>query len=257
MNLEAERARERNGRIVAIVVAFALHVVFVLSIPAVRESIGFEIESEGLVEEPPPPPPPPAPEPEQPAVVEPTRERRPRAETPDTPPPPENTPPPPPAAPPIDFGEMALSNADPNATNTVPVAEGGDPRGVRGGQAGGVVGGSPDGVVGGTGPLTAANLSRRPRPPSGLNDAALKRNYPLGARRTGTPGRAVVRITLGPDGNIRSVATSNESPAGQGFAAACRTTVMEHAQGWQPALDAHGQPGVYTFSFPCTFEITD
>lgn len=255
MDLEAERARERRSKSIAVVVAVVLHIGFVLSIPEVRETIGIDLLAEAdLVEDPPPPPPPP-PEPEPERVIERVRPTV-RRDTPNEAPPQQAPEPPPPAAPPpADFTDMTLANNS-GAADSVPAGEpGGVPGGVRGGTPGGQVGGQVGGTPGGTGTqLTRANLSRPPSQPGGLNDAALQRNFPLAARRTGTPGVAIVRITLGPDGNVRSVSGRSETPAGLGFASACRQTILENGSGWQPALDMDGRPGTYTFSFRCQFD---
>lgn len=256
MNLEAERARQRKGRAIAIVLAMALHVVFVLSIPEVQDIIGIEMISDAdIVEEEKPPEPQPE-TPPPPAPIDPPRVREPRdtpvAPQPNEPPPVEA--PPPPAPPPL-FEEI-LSNGSSDSPDAIPAPPAGAvANGTRGGTAGGTPGGVIGGTVGGTGTvLTAANLSRNARPPDGLNDAALKRNYPLGARRTGTPGTATVRITVGADGRVRAVSVGRETPPEFGFGAACRATIME-AGNWEPALDRNGQPGPYTFSFRCTFDI--
>ncbi len=256
MDLEAERARQRKGRAIAIVLAMALHVAFVLSIPEVRDVIGIEMISDAeLVEEVKPPEPEPE-TPPPPAPIDPPRVRQPR-ETPAAPqpnePPPVNEPPPP-APPPLDLTGMTIEGS--SSPDAIPAAPAGAvANGTRGGTAGGTPGGVVGGTVGGTGTtLTAANLSRDPRPPGGLNDAALRRNYPLGARRTGTPGTATVRITVGPDGRVRAVSVGRETPAEFGFGTACKATVLE-AGNWQPALDQNGNPGTFTFPFRCTFDI--
>lgn len=260
MDLEAERRQARKSRTIAVVVALALHVVFVFSIPEVRDSIEIALVAEGLIEEEqpeeeetpePPPPPPPEPEPEP-------QRRTERVTPPETPPPTPETPPPPPPPEPYDFTDTVAVESNSGSSDVLPsTPPGATSRGQVGGQAGGTEGGTVGGTVGGTGtgPLTGANLSRRPGQPAGLTNAALQRNYPLGARRTSTSGRVVMRITVGPDGRLRSATTVRETPPGLGFAAACRDTLFQHDTGWTPGLDVRGVPGLAATTFSCTFDI--
>src|SRR5262249_61091020 len=84
--------------------------------------------------------------------------------------------------------------------------------------------------------VALASLSRPPEPPD-LN-AALERHYPEAARKQGTPGQAVLKARITPEGQVRDLVLVSESAAG--FGDACRATVRGST--WSPPLDHAGPP---------------
>src|SRR4029077_17133105 len=102
-------------------------------------------------------------------------------------------------------------------------------------------GGAPAPSRGAGVPMVArGSLSRPPAPPD-LN-AALERHYPEAARRQGTPGEAVLKARIMPDGQVRDLVVVSQSAPG--FGDACRATLRESA--WSAPLDHDGQ-AVSTF----------
>lgn len=99
------------------------------------------------------------------------------------------------------------------------------------------------------------DLSRPPVPPASLNSEALRAAAPRRMVEAGVGGRAVLRITLDADGTVIAVTVLEESPAGFGFGEACVQVIRAHATGWQPARDASGRAGRYSFRMPFTLEI--
>lgn len=97
--------------------------------------------------------------------------------------------------------------------------------------------------------VPAGLLSRPPRAP-GL-DLALERNYPPEARRSGIAGRAVLRVTILPDGRVGEVARIEES--WRGFGEACEKTVRNAS--WEPPIDREGHPVATEITYTCRFEV--
>jgi TonB family protein len=97
--------------------------------------------------------------------------------------------------------------------------------------------------------VPVGSLGRAPHAP-GL-DAALEREYPVAARRTGVSGRAVLRVEILPDGRIGVVRRTSESFAG--FGEACERTVRSAR--WEPPIDREGHPVATEITYTCRFEI--
>lgn len=98
--------------------------------------------------------------------------------------------------------------------------------------------------------VAAASLARAPRSPAGL-DAELERNYPLGARRAGVSGKAILRVRITADGRVAVTTTVSESF--EGFAAACDRTVR--AGRWEPPVDREGRAVSTEITYVCRFEV--
>ncbi len=222
---------------------------------ATRAEIAF------VVETPPPPPlpPPPPPEPETPPPPPPPppaaapRERRP-------PPPPDEPPPPPLEETPVAFDNVTLTNDAPS-TFTMQESSGVSregPIGPPGVPTGRRVEGSPNGVPGGTGTnpgarvVSAANLSRGPRPPRNA-DSILERYFPAEERDQGIEGEATVRVMLGPDGRATSVRiVSSSRPA---FGTACQRMFRDPQMAFSPPLDRQGTAVSTQIDFNCAFDM--
>lgn len=101
------------------------------------------------------------------------------------------------------------------------------------------------------GPLVVAagDLSRPPVPPD-LADA-VKQAYPAEARTKGLPGKAVVRVRIGPNGGTSDTKVVSESAGG--FGAACQTALRGST--WSPPVDRHGQAVSTIVHFTCRFEV--
>jgi TonB family protein len=97
--------------------------------------------------------------------------------------------------------------------------------------------------------VALASLSRPPEPPD-LN-AALERHYPDAARKQGTPGQAVLKARITPEGQVRDMVVVSQSAPG--FGDACRATLREST--WSPPLDRDGQPVATFISYTCRFEV--
>lgn len=98
--------------------------------------------------------------------------------------------------------------------------------------------------------VAASSLARSPRSPAGL-DAELERNYPLGARRAGVSGKAVLRVRIAADGRVAATTTVSESF--EGFASACERTVR--AGRWEPPVDRDGRAVSTEITYVCRFEV--
>lgn len=98
--------------------------------------------------------------------------------------------------------------------------------------------------------IPLAQLSKRPVPPPNLG-GALKRNYPLDARRQGRAGEAKVQARVEPSGSIGFAKIASESE--NGFGAACRKTLLSSK--WTAPLDRHGKPVATWVSYRCKFRI--
>jgi TonB family protein len=96
-------------------------------------------------------------------------------------------------------------------------------------------------------------LSRRPVPPASLDGNAMRASYPRAAMREARGGVAFVRMTISAEGNVTVLDVVSEAPRGLGFGDACVALVDGHRTGWRPALDRHGRPTAYTFTFRCDF----
>jgi len=118
-----------------------------------------------------------------------------------------------------------------------------------------VTGHSREGVAGpahGTGapPVVAlGSLSRPPEPPD-LN-AELERHYPEAARRQGTPGQAVLKARITPEGRTRDMVVVSQSAPG--FGEACRATLRDSV--WSAPLDKDGQAVATFVTYTCRFEV--
>lgn len=197
-------------------------------------------------EEPPPPPPPPPPRPAAPRM---------------RPTPPDEPPPPPLEETPVAFDNVTLTNDAPSSF-TMPESSGvpsEGPLGPPGTPTGRRVVGSPTGAVGGMGTapsaarvVSAANLSRPPRPPSS-SDAILERYFPTEERDQGIEGEASVRVMLGPDGRATSVRIVSSSRAS--FGNACRRMFRDPQMVFTPPLDRQGNPVSTQIDFNCAFDM--
>lgn len=122
----------------------------------------------------------------------------------------------------------------------------------RGLHAGSGTGGHDQGASRGTG-LSVVDVGSLSRPPSAPRlDEELVRHYPRSLREQGTPGRAVVRIRIMPDGRVGQtrVLTATLPEFGQ----ACQRTVTGARFG--APLDKKGQPVATDVSYTCEFQVT-
>jgi protein TonB len=198
-----------------------------------------------------PPPPAPAPPETKPAPKAVAHKAAARA-----PAPPPNAPPPPPpeAETPADFSGTTLTNDGPGPGWASAVGNGEAMRGPIGRPGAKVTGGAREGTSEPSptkaAPVVAlASLSRPPAPPD-LNDA-LERHYPEAARKQGTPGQAVLKARITPEGQVRDLVVVSQSAAG--FGDACRATLRDST--WSPPLDRDGQPVATFVSYTCRFEV--
>jgi protein TonB len=251
-------ARARIGSLLATSTACHLIIFSMLGlIPAPSEVLArHEMEFEVIpppakVDVPPPPPPPPPPE-EKPKE----RAKAPKAEAP----PPEEAPPPD-APPPPAAEEVA------DFTGVTLTAEGGGGWSTRVGTGGALKG--PVGKIGknaqdGTqqsakaapvGPRVVAveNLSRKPKPPSGM-DALLEQNYPPRARMQGVEGKAIMAVRVMPNGRLSQIRVLQEFPAGFEFGERCRR-MLETAPAFDPPLDRDGKPVAADIKYTCSYEV--
>jgi TonB family protein len=200
-------------------------------------------------------PPKPAPAPPAPAAA-PAPKAAPRRIAVHAPPPPAAAPTPPPdeAETPADFSGTTLTNDGPGPGWASATGNGAAMHGPIGRPGAKITDRSRDGVAGpsrGAGvPVVAlASLSRPPAPPD-LN-AALERHYPEAARRQGTPGEAVLKARIMPDGQVRDLVVVSQSAPG--FGDACRATLRDSA--WSAPLDQAGQPVSTFVTYTCRFEV--
>lgn len=98
--------------------------------------------------------------------------------------------------------------------------------------------------------VPVGSLAKPPRAPSGL-DAELEKNYPDAARRAGIAGKAVLKVTILPDGRIGTVARLSETY--DGFGSACERTVR--ASRWEPPVDREGSAVSTEITYVCRFEV--
>jgi TonB family protein len=170
-------------------------------------------------------------------------------------PPPDAPPPPPPQAEtPADFSGTTLTNDGPGDGWASAVGNGETMHGPIGRPGAKVTARSQDGATAPArvkaAPVVAlASLSRPPEPPD-LN-AALERHYPDAARKQGTPGQAVLKARITPEGQVRDMVVVSQSAPG--FGDACRATLREST--WSPPLDRDGQPVATFISYTCRFEV--
>jgi protein TonB len=207
-----------------------------------KTQLRFEVKAR----EAPKPPEPPAPEPPKPKPA-----ARPAAK-PEAPPvvaPPETAPPPEPAS---DGVTLAGSGDGPGFS--MPLGSGGDLTPTRVPTAAAVnvpapVAPAPRPKV--DPPVVAvADLSSRPSPPS--LGAALERNYPADARRSGSSGSAKVRARVDPDGVVRQVTLLEESAPG--FGSACRRTLA--GSRWGAPKDKAGHSVATEIRYTCRFVVS-
>jgi periplasmic protein TonB len=218
-----------------------------------RHEMEFEVVQPPPKVEPPPPPPPP-PEPEKPK--EPERARAPKAEEP----PPEE--PPPEAPPPLeeiaDFTGTTLTADGPGGWSTR-IGTGAPLKGPVGkiGKAPHDPNGQQAAKALPTGPrvVSVENLSRKPKPPTGVDlNALLERNYPRRARMQGVEGKVTVSMRVLPNGKLERIRPIAEFPPSFDFAAGCLRTLQESGL-WQPPLDRDGKPVASDVKFDCSFEV--
>lgn len=94
-----------------------------------------------------------------------------------------------------------------------------------------------------------ADLSRKPQAPA--LDQALREHYPPAHRRTGTPGKASVRVLLSAQGRVLQARITTESAPG--FGAACRKTLLRSQ--WSAPIDTHGRAVRTKLTYRCIFTI--
>jgi protein TonB len=172
-------------------------------------------------------------------------------------PPPTDAPPPPPppeAETPADFSGTTLTNDGPGEGWASAVGNGEAMRGPIGTPGRKVTGraqeGAPTPSRAKAEPVVAlASLSRPPEPPD-LN-AALERNYPEAARKQGTPGQAVLKARITPDGRVKDLVVVSQSAPG--FGDACRATLRDSR--WTPPLGPGGDPVATFVNYTCRFEV--
>lgn len=201
----------------------------------------------------PPAPPPPRPAEKAPrlAMAHPARVKA--APTPSTPPP--SAAPPPADESPADFTGVTMTNDGPGAGWASATGNGQAMKGAVGRPGARVthrnVEGAGTQLVRHPGPpvVAAADLSRPPVPPE-LADA-VKQAYPAEARAKGLPGKAVVRVRIGPDGHTSDTKVVSESAGG--FGAACQSALRGST--WSPPVDRHGQSVSTVVHFTCRFEV--
>jgi protein TonB len=98
--------------------------------------------------------------------------------------------------------------------------------------------------------VAVSDLSARPSPPS--LGAALERNYPTDARRSGSSGSAKVRARIDPDGVVRRVTLLEESAPG--FGNACRRTLT--GSRWGAPKDKAGHSVATEIRYTCRFVVS-
>ncbi|MFL5306717.1 MAG: TonB family protein [Polyangia bacterium] len=163
--------------------------------------------------------------------------------------------PPPEAETPADFSGTTLTNQGPGPGWASATGNGHAMQGPIGKPGSVVSGRARDGALGGgSGPAAApvvplGSLSRAPAPPD-LN-AALERHYPEPARRQGTPGQAVLKARITPDGQVRDLVVVSQSAPG--FGEACRATLRESV--WSAPLDRQGHAVATFVTYTCRFEV--
>jgi TonB family protein len=108
--------------------------------------------------------------------------------------------------------------------------------------------GQPPGTT--TGLVDASDLSRLPEAPP--LEEALEKNYPPQARLSGQPGKAIVRLRITAEGNVRDVMVISETATG--FGRACRDTLT--GSRWRPPFDRKGHPVDTLVNYTCRFEVT-
>jgi len=161
-------------------------------------------------------------------------------------------PPPPQAETPADFSGVTLTNDGPGRGSAVGNGQAmHGPIGTPGAKVTGrSVAGSSDGEGKAGPPIVAlGSLSRPPVPPD-LN-GALERHYPAEARRLGTPGQAVLKARVLPDGHMRDLVVVSQSAPG--FGDACRATLRDSV--WSAPLDKTGQAVATFVTYTCRFEV--
>jgi outer membrane biosynthesis protein TonB len=161
-------------------------------------------------------------------------------------------PPPAQAETPADFSGVTLTNDGPGPGWASAVGNGQAMKGPIGTPGAKVTGRSVAGSDGaGTAPpvVSLGSLSRPPVPPD-LN-GALERHYPAEARRQGTPGQAVLKARVLPDGHVRDLVLISQSAPG--FGDACRATLRESL--WSAPLDKDGQAVATFVTYTCRFEV--
>jgi outer membrane biosynthesis protein TonB len=161
-------------------------------------------------------------------------------------------PPPPQAETPADFSGVTLTNDGPGPGWASATGNGQAMKGPIGTPGAKVTGRS---IAGGgeapqAPPVVALGSVSRPPVPPDLN-GALERHYPAEARRQGTPGQAVLKARILPDGHVRDMVLLSQSAPG--FGDACRATLRESV--WSAPLDKAGQSVATFVTYTCRFEV--
>lgn len=94
-----------------------------------------------------------------------------------------------------------------------------------------------------------SDLSQKPKAPP--LDQALREHYPPAHRRSGTAGKASVRVLLTAQGRVLQARIMNESAAG--FGAACRKTLLRSQ--WSAPIDAQGRAVRTELTYRCVFTV--
>jgi len=217
-----------------------------------RHEMEFEVVPPTPKVEPPPPPPPPKEE----KPKEPERPRAPKvAEPPPEEPPPEA---PPPVEEVADFTGTTLTADGPGGWSTR-VGTGAPIKGPLGkiGKASQDPNGQQAAKALPAGPrvVSVENLSRKPKPPPGVDlNALLERNYPRRARMQGVEGKVQVAMRVMPNGRLTQIRVREEFPPAFDFGDACRRT-LEQLPAFEPPLDRDGNPVASDIKFTCSFEV--
>jgi hypothetical protein len=243
----------------------AMHVFFFTGLgllPTPSEALAaHEMQFEVIAPEPPKPPPEPeeAPEPEAPPEPEPQRPARAKEPAPEPEPEPET--PPEQVDGPVeeavtDFTGVTLTAEGSGGWSTV-VGSGKAMKGPIGKIAGQEGTKTEEPVKKPRPPQVVApgDLSKRPTPPpQGKVNALLQKNFPPRARSQGVEGQAVLRVRIQPSGRLGRMTTERETPAGWGFAAACRQT-LQQAGSWGGPIGPGGRRVATDIKYTCRFEV--
>ena len=275
----------RHRLIIGMILSLLMHGagVFYLSTPpprppqAARESAPTRIRLASLPEPPAPEPEPPAPEPEPPAPepeppkVEPEppkpeppkprppRRRRPPPPTPEPEPAPEPEPGPEPEPPPVMKFSYEM-NGGAQGSVAVPGGGGGSRVGAVDGVEGGTLdrrfgegGGGDEAKSEGRDEIVAlAEVTSRPRLISQPSSAELRRAYPDAARRKGLEADVVLRVLVGPEGEVRRATVLRG--AGEGFDEAAEK--LARRLRFRPGRQG-GRPVAVWVTFPFRFRLDD
>lgn len=105
-------------------------------------------------------------------------------------------------------------------------------------------------VVNAAPPVAAlSDLSQKPQAPP--LDQALRDHYPPAHRRSGTAGKASVRVLLSAQGRVLQARIVAESASG--FGAACQKTLLRSQ--WSAPIDAQGRAVRTELTYRCVFTV--